>query len=57
MDSALVEDTNAGTLSWLVGALEYAHIRGQAKLVGYLEAVVEEVVFEVEVAARRGGHR
>ena len=55
MDSALVEDTNAATLSWLAGALEHTQARGLTKLVGYLEAVLDEVVFEVE-AARRGGH-
>ena len=43
MDSALVEDTEAETLAWLVGAFEHAHARGQTKLVGDLEAVVEEV--------------
>ena len=55
MDSALVSAAKVATLMWLVGALEHAQARGQTKLVGYLEAVVDEVVFEVE-AARRGGH-
>jgi hypothetical protein len=36
--------------------LEHAIIRGQTKLVGYLEAVVEDVVFEMEAAAWRRGH-
>ena len=45
LDSALVENTDAATLSWLVGALEYAHARGQTTLVGYLEAVVQDLVF------------
>ena len=43
MNSALGGDTEAETLRWLMGALEHAHARGQTKLVGYLEAVVEEV--------------
>jgi hypothetical protein len=43
LDSASVEYAEAETLAWLVGALEHAHARGQTKLVGYLEAVVEEV--------------
>jgi hypothetical protein len=52
----LGEDTETATLAWLESALEHTRIRGQTKLVGYLEAVVEDVVFEVEVAARRRGH-
>jgi hypothetical protein len=43
LNSALGGDTEAEILSWLDGALEHAHARGQTKLVGYLEAVVEEV--------------
>jgi hypothetical protein len=53
LDSALVEVTDAATLAWLVSALGHARTRGQRKLVGYLEAVMEDVVFEVEAAARR----
>lgn len=53
LDAALVENTEADTLAWLVGALGHALARGQMKLVGYLEAVVEDVAFEVEAAARR----
>jgi hypothetical protein len=49
----LGEDTETATLAWLVSALEHTRIRGQTKLVGYLEAVVEDVVFEVEAAACR----
>ena len=44
MDSVLGGDTEAEILSWLMDALEHAHARGQTKLVGFLEAVVEEVV-------------
>ena len=51
MDSALVVDTDTATLVWLVNALEHTRARGQTKLVGYLEAVVDDVVFEVESAA------
>ena len=43
MNSAFGGDTEAETLCWLVGALEHAHVRGQTKLVGYLEVVVEDV--------------
>jgi hypothetical protein len=33
-------DTEAETLTWLVDASEYARVRGQTKLVGYLEALL-----------------
>ena len=46
-------DTNTATLDWLVEALEHARARGQTKLVGYLEEVADDVVFEVEMSARR----
>jgi hypothetical protein len=49
-------DTEQATLAWLVEALEYVHSRGQTKLVGYLEEVADDVVFEVEAAARRLRH-
>ena len=49
-------ETEQATLAWLVEVLEYARSRGQKKLVGYLEEVAEEVVFEVEAASRRLGH-
>ena len=52
MDSALVVDTETATLAWLVSALEHARARGQTKLVDYLEAVVEDVVFEMESDTR-----
>jgi hypothetical protein len=34
------------TLEWLNGALRTARSKGQASLVVYLEAVLEEVLFE-----------
>jgi hypothetical protein len=34
-------------------ALEYARSNGQTKVIGYLEAVLDDVVFEMEIAARR----
>jgi hypothetical protein len=49
-------ETEQATLAWLVEVLEYARSRGQKKLVGYLEEVAEDVVFEVEAASRRLGH-
>jgi hypothetical protein len=56
LDVVLGEDTETATLAWLVSSLEHACTRGQTKLVDYLEAVVEDVVFEMEAAARRRGH-
>ncbi len=53
LDSMLVADTNTATLAWLVSALEQARREGQSKAIGYLEAVAEDVVFEMEMAARR----
>ena len=53
LDLVLGGDTETATLAWLVSALEHSRTRGHTKLVNYLEAVVEDVVFEVEAAARR----
>jgi hypothetical protein len=48
--------THDGTvfLTWLVRALEYARTREQTKLVDYLEIIADDVVFEMEFAARKG---
>ena len=45
--------SETATLEWLVTALRYTRARGQSKLVGYLEEVVDDVELEVEMAARR----
>ena len=47
-------DTEAATLGWLVEALEYTRASGQTRVVDYLEAVLDDVVFEMESAARKG---
>jgi hypothetical protein len=52
----LETDEETATLVWLVSALEHARSRGQTKVVGYLEEVADDVVFEVEAAARRREH-
>ena len=36
--------------AWLVGALQQLRPEGQATVVGYLEAVLEEIVFEMKVS-------
>jgi hypothetical protein len=46
-------DSETATLTWLVGALEHVRSRGQTNVVGYLEEVADDVVFEVEMVARR----
>ena len=56
MNPALDRDTEKATLEWLDKALAQARTGAQTKLVGYLEAVADEVVFEVE-AARELGHK
>ena len=52
LDSMLETSTYTATLGWLASALEQARWEGQGKAVGYLEAVLDEVVFEIESAAR-----
>ena len=46
-------DSETATLEWLVSALQYTRSKGQTKAVGYLEEVADDVVFEVEMLARR----
>ena len=43
---------NEGCLTWLAEALQRLHAEGQTKVVGYLETVSEEVVFETKTALR-----
>jgi hypothetical protein len=45
--------TEEATLAWLERALEYANSHGQHLALAYLEAVMEDVVFEQEMAVRR----
>ncbi len=42
---------NEGCVAWLDGALEHAYVHGQIKFLAYLEAVMEEVLFEEEPSA------
>ena len=53
LDSILGADTDTATLDWLASALEQARAQGQWKAVGYLEAVLDDVEFEMESDARR----
>ena len=52
LDSMAVADTDTATLAWLVSALEGARAQGQSKSVAYLDAVADNVVFEVGSVAR-----
>lgn len=53
MDLAGRAHSQKATLAWLESALEYARVQGQEKIVGYLEAVMEDVVFEMEIATQK----
>jgi hypothetical protein len=53
LDPMLVADTEKATLAWLEAALEHACSHGQHLAVAYLEAVMEDVVFAEEMAARK----
>jgi hypothetical protein len=46
-------DDHTAALVWLVSALEQAYTQGQVKLIDYLETIADDVVFEMEMAARR----
>jgi hypothetical protein len=41
---------NEGCVAWLGGALEHAYMHRQMKFLAYLEAVMEEVLFEEELS-------
>ena len=51
--SMLGLDTEEATLAWLETALEHAYSHGQHFALAYLEAVMEDVVFAEEMAARK----
>ena len=40
-------------LSWLMGALEHARAQDQTRVMGYLEAIADDVIFEMESSANR----
>jgi hypothetical protein len=46
-------DDGTSSLAWLVSALAQARRQGQTKLVDCLETIADDVVFEMEMAARR----
>jgi ribosomal protein L18 len=52
MHRTFTHEYEKATLAWLDGALEHAYSHGQSKALAYLEAVMEDVVFEQEMAVR-----
>ena len=52
MEQATITHKDSVTRTWLVDALEYARSNGQTKVVGYLEAVLDDAVFEEGITAR-----
>ena len=53
MDLGVSVGNESVTLAWLEDALEHAYAHGQMKTLAYLEAVIEDVVFVMEMAATR----
>ncbi len=47
-----VSANNGAGLAWLEGALAYAFAQRRPELWAYLEAVIDEVLFEMELEAR-----
>ena len=43
---------NEACLAWLADAVERVRLQGQMKVAGYLEAVLEEVAFEMDATPR-----
>ena len=44
----VVSADNEARLAWLEGALDYAFVQRKPELWAYLEAVMDEVLFEIE---------
>jgi hypothetical protein len=53
LDLAASLGNESMSMVWLEEALEHAYMRGQVKTLAYLEAVMEDVVFMMEMAARK----
>ena len=46
-------DNDTATLAWLEDALGCVYAHGQIYALAYLEAVMDDAVFEMEIAERR----
>ena len=53
MDIAASGGRECVSLAWWEEALEHAYAHGQIKSLAYLEALMEDVVFVMEMAATR----
>ena len=53
MDLAASVGNESVALAWLEEALEHAYAHRQMKTLAYLEAVMEDVVFVMDMAATR----
>jgi hypothetical protein len=53
LDLAASVGNESVSLAWLEDALGYAYAHGQMQTLAYLEAVMEDVVFVVEMAATK----
>jgi hypothetical protein len=53
MEHTLLSKVNEACLAWLEDALQQLRPERQTKAVGYLEAVLDEVVFEMKMALGR----
>ena len=50
--SEFLRPDNEACLVWLADAVKRVRLEGQMKVAGYLEAVLEEVAFEVDATPR-----
>ena len=53
MDIAASGGNESVSLGWLEDALEHAYAQGKMQTLAYLEAIMEDVVFVMEMAATR----
>jgi hypothetical protein len=53
LDVAASGGNESVSLAWLEEALEHAYAHGQMKTLAHLEALMEDVVFVMEMAATR----
>ena len=53
MDIAASGGNESVSLAWLEEALEHAYAHGQLRALAYFEALMEDVVFVMEMAATR----
>jgi hypothetical protein len=53
LDPATGAGNEPASLEWLEDALKHAHAQGRPRTLAYLEAVMEDAVFEAQMAAAR----